>query len=582
MAARLAVVTASALALAMASALIVVTRDVPSSYAAADARLAALDLTAGIGLIIAGVLVARMRDDPAGPVAMALGAVWLAPDWVGWEEGPPLVRSAAMVVSPFLIALVIHLALVTRTGPTAGFRTSSARLVVGFGYATVAVISLARAVVRDPFLDPHCWNNCRVNVFLVQAAPDAAARLVAAMAVVTMIAALGLGAATARYLLVASRPACSDAWPVLVPCSVVASGEAIYALALWVDPAEDPTDPRFRWIFVARALAMIGLGAGLLATVVRQVRTHAALARLAEDLGAAPAPGTLRDKLARALGDPGLQVGYPQAGPARAGSEGYVDSEGRPLAPVSGSRVSTPIVRNGEPVALVLHESATRGARGFEREIGAAARVAVDNERLRAGVLAQLEELRASWARIVQEGDTARRRLERDLHDGAQQRLLALSYELRLAHAAAEAAGDRATVAVLGSAVDEARAAIRELRELAHGIHPVILTDAGLGPALESLAAGAPVPVELSAVPGERFPEAVERAVYVVVATAIDEAARTAAAGVAVAVSREANSLIVRASPAPADSVKLADRVGALGGQVDTGEGELRAEIPCA
>ena len=118
------------------------------------------------------------------------------------------------------------------------------------------------------------------------------------------------------------------------------------------------------------------------------------------------------------------------------GSRRYVDHSGRPVDPhASGARSVTPIVRNGEPVALVIHDQALSAALDLEREIGTAARLAVDNERLRAEVLAQLEDLRASRARIVEAGDAARRRIERDLHDGAQQRLLALSYELRLARA---------------------------------------------------------------------------------------------------------------------------------------------------
>ncbi len=198
------------------------------------------------------------------------------------------------------------------------------------------------------------------------------------------------------------------------------------------------------------------------------------------------------------------------------GSQAYVDAEGRPVhEPAAGARATTPIVRNGEPVAVVIHDRALPGAQELEREIGAAARLAVDNERLRAETLAQLEDLRSSRARIVEAGDSARRRIERDLHDGAQQRLLTLSYELRLARAAAEAAGDIRLAAELAASSEEVQAALEELRELAHGIYPVILTEAGLGPALETLADGAPLPVEVGKLPGERFPAAVERAAYV-------------------------------------------------------------------
>ena len=147
-------------------------------------------------------------------------------------------------------------------------------------------------------------------------------------------------------------------------------------------------------------------------------------------------------------------------------------------------------------MALVAHDTTLSGAEALEREIGAAARLAVDNERLRAGALSQLEDLRASRARIVDAGDAARRRLERDLHDGAQQRLLTLSFELRLARAAAEAAGDEELAGLLASSGAEVQAALDELRELAHGIYPAILTEAGLGPGAADAGRRRAVPVE--------------------------------------------------------------------------------------
>jgi signal transduction histidine kinase len=234
-------------------------------------------------------------------------------------------------------------------------------------------------------------------------------------------------------------------------------------------------------------------------------------------------------------------------------------------------------------VALVVHDRALSGARDLEREIGAAARLAVDNERLRAELLAQLEDLRASRSRIVETADSARRRLERDLHDGAQQRLLAISYELRLARAAAAADGNDELGAVLAASSEEAQRILEELRDVAHGIYPAILTEAGLGPALLTLADTAPLPVEIEAVPDERFAEAVERSVYVVVSGAVEAAARAGVDHAAVTVERDGDALVVGVSQADtAPSAHLADRVGALGGHVSVEGGMLRAEIPCA
>jgi signal transduction histidine kinase len=231
----------------------------------------------------------------------------------------------------------------------------------------------------------------------------------------------------------------------------------------------------------------------------------------------------------------------------------------------------------------VIHDRSLSGAQELEREIGAAARLAVDNERLRAEVLTQLEDLRASRARIVEAGDSARQRIERDLHDGAQQRLLTVSYELRLARAAADAGGDAELATILASGCTEVQAALVELRELAHGIYPVILTEAGLGPALETLSDETPLAVEVAEVPGERLPPAVERAAYLVVAATIDAAAREGADHLAMSMRREGGELLVSVGPVASEPpVHLADRVGALGGRIRVEDGTLRAEIPCA
>src|SRR5439155_3673120 len=151
------------------------------------------------------------------------------------------------------------------------------------------------------------------------------------------------------------------------------------------------------------------------------------------------------------------------------------------LAPLAeNGRAVMTIERSGHPIALVAHDATLVDGSRLDREIGPAATLAIENERLQAEVLAQLEDLRASRARIVETGDAERLRLERDLHDGAQQRLLALSYDLRLARAAAEADGDAELVTLLATAGDEAQTALGELRELAHGIYPAILAEAGL------------------------------------------------------------------------------------------------------
>jgi signal transduction histidine kinase len=205
----------------------------------------------------------------------------------------------------------------------------------------------------------------------------------------------------------------------------------------------------------------------------------------------------------------------------------------------------------------------------------------------------QEDELRASRARIVAAGDAARRRLERDLHDGAQQRLVALSVALRLAKARLRDDPDGAETLITGAA-DELSHALEELRELARGIHPAILSDRGLAPALEALAARSPVPVDVD-VPGERLPLVVEAAAYFVVSEAVTNATKHAKAGaVSVRVASEKGSAVVEvaddgaggADPTGGSGLRgLEDRVAALDGILTVespagGGTRIRAVIP--
>jgi signal transduction histidine kinase len=225
---------------------------------------------------------------------------------------------------------------------------------------------------------------------------------------------------------------------------------------------------------------------------------------------------------------------------------------------------------------VLLHEPGSMLPNDLERELGSAARLAIENERLRADVLSRLHELRASRARIVDTADTERRRLERDLHDGAQQQLLAVSYDLRRALSQA----DGALASALQAGIEEVEAALDELRELAHGIHPAILSEAGLDAALRTLADSARVPLEIVACTEERLPPAAEAAAYAVAVEALE---RTDEDGVVLRATRSGHTLVVDAEGTGiVPSVYLADRVGALGGTVAATPRGLRAEIPCA
>jgi len=257
---------------------------------------------------------------------------------------------------------------------------------------------------------------------------------------------------------------------------------------------------------------------------------------------------------------------------------------GRSVEPRSDrEHAVTEIRRRDERVAAVVHRRGPHSDHDLARQIGSAARLAIDNERLRAEMLAQVDELRLSRIRIVEAADAERRRIERDLHDSAQQRLLALLFELRMAASAEAARNAPHRARVFGELAEETRTALDELRELAHGIFPAVLDEAGLTPALWTLADASPVPLDVVATPDVRLPRAVERAAYAVVTTAVETAAETdPAPPLTVALECDGHVLTVAVDGAvQGPYVHLTDRVGALGGTLTSQAGRLRARIPC-
>jgi signal transduction histidine kinase len=316
-----------------------------------------------------------------------------------------------------------------------------------------------------------------------------------------------------------------------------------------------------------------------------------AVADLVVELEGTP-PGSVRDTLARVLGDPTLELALwlPDQG-------SYVDAHGRPFTlPAVGSERAVTVLGPPEaPVAALVHDPALLERPRLLEASGAAARLALENERLQAELRAQLLELRSSRARIVSAGDEERRRLERNLHDGAQQRLLSLGLALQLVRAqlGAEANG---TSDLLDEADGELRAALDELRELARGIHPAVLSEQGLAAALNTLAERSPVPVTITEIPGQRLAPPAEAAAYFLVSEALANVAKYAhASRVRVRVTQADGLAVVDvdddgvggADPTCGSGLRgLADRIHALDGRLELespqGRGtHLHAEIPC-
>jgi signal transduction histidine kinase len=242
-----------------------------------------------------------------------------------------------------------------------------------------------------------------------------------------------------------------------------------------------------------------------------------------------------------------------------------------------------------------VHDPTLHDEPDLVEAVGAAAGLALENERLQADLRVRLEDLRASRARIVDAADAERRRLERNLHDGTQQRLVSVSMALGLAESKLGTDPDNARQ-ILEEAREALGAALQELREFSQGIHPAILTERGLGPALQELVFLAPMTIRLDVPPEERLPEPVEAAAYYIVAEALANVAKYASAD-AVTVTVERHNGLARieiaddgvggADPAKGSGLRgLTDRVEALGGTlaVESAPGHgtrLRAEIPC-
>ena len=406
--------------------------------------------------------------------------------------------------------------------------------------------------------------------------------------------ALGTAFVTIAVLLVgrwlrSSGPARRTLAPVVV-AGCLSSAIGVTAMLIGSNLSRDAAVALITGQTVAYAAVPYGFLLGLLRLRI----ARGTVADVMVELGDAPAPKRLSEALGGALGDPTLQVllWAPE-------QEAYVDANAVAidLDSVDGGRAVTRLERDGRPMAAVLHDPALAEDPGLVAAVGAALRLAADNERLAAEVRSQLEEVSASRARIVEASDAERRRVERNLHDGAQQRLVVLSLALRRAQAQLPGDAGPELTGTLADATEQLKAALSELRQLARGIHPAILVEAGLPAALKALARESPVPVALRIdVPGP-LPEPVEAAVYFVVSEALANVAKYAGAdGVEVSVEIEGEQLRVQitddgrggADPMSGSGLRgLADRVAALEGRLDVrsplGTGtEVTATLPVA
>jgi signal transduction histidine kinase len=410
-----------------------------------------------------------------------------------------------------------------------------------------------------------------------QTVADAVDQAQGVLGIVVALAALFL---LVGRLLVLRGPARRVQAPLLVAAGLTAPATVLWLV--WVSTTGDSA-PTLETIGRAVSLLVpLGLVAGIVWSRLRRQEESELIVELRTE-GAT----SLRERLSRALGDPTLEVAY------RLDNGRYVDATGQSLElPQGPNRAVTLVTAHGEEIAALVHDPALLDEPALVESVRATAGLVLENERLAAEVRSQLAEVRASRVRLVAATGAERRRLERNLHDGAQQRLVTLSLVLGLA----ASRGDAANSAVLSRAQDEVEEAIAELRELARGIHPTLLREEGLEAAVEALARRMPLPVTVEGSVRDRLPDPVELAAYFLVSEALTNIVKHAAASEAtVRLGREGATLRVVVADdgiggarAAADSglAGLRDRLEALDAKLvvesEPGRGTtIHTEIPC-
>ena len=540
---------------------------------------AVLTLVVGASLIGCGLASWRSRpENRLGPVMVITGFLWFAGQ-LSEASAPWLYTFGSAIQYVWAVGLV-YLLLSFPSGRLQG------RLDRSLMWATVGLFCMQLLAMlygnKAGIRCPGCPDNL---LQVVQDNHKAQAwlnleRLVGGVVIATVVTVL-----VTRW--VRSSPAQRRAVaPVLVAGSV-----SLVALVWTVtfDLLGDPLSslPATVWFYATATVPIAVLYVFLQRRLARGM-----VAGLVVELGTESPSDDLRDALARALGDPSLELAY--WFPAE---RCYVDGDGRPVAlpDADSARRATFVERYGQPIAALLHDPVLEHDAELVSSVCAAASLALENERLQAELRARLVELQASRARLVEATDAERRRIERDLHDGTQQRLVSIAMSLGLLESKLP---DHATAQPLVRETREALSvAMAELRELTHGINPPLLTERGLAAALDELCRRAALPTHLDLALDRRVPDQIESAAYFVASEALANAAKHShGSEVRVAAADDGSYLTVQvsddgiggATTAGGSGLRgLADRVEALGGRFTVssppGRGTtLRAEFPCA
>ena len=534
--------------------------------ASASGTRIAVDLALAWTLVAASlVALERARWRTSRILLCAAAFAVLAAD-LQWARSDVL-WTLGFLLAGLWLALLVQLVL---TFPGGRPWSAAARVTVISAYAVVGIGQVARLLVVSDGRD----------LLAVKPDPDAAlliARMQAGAAVLVGVAFVFL---CGRRLGALSGPARRSQSPLLAAGMVSAFGTIA-----WLGTGAATGEDSAALDVANRALELlvpIAFVAGIVLSRLGRTDASALVVELQTEGGT-----SLRERLAQTLGDPTLELAY------RLADGRYVDASGEAFElPGTPNRAVTLVSARGEEIAVLVHDPVVLDEPELVDSVRLTAGLVLENERLAAEVRAQLAEVRASRSRIVAATDAERRRIERDLHDGAQQRLVALSVALGLA-----AARDDVPASVsLSRAQDELEQAIGELRELARGIHPTLLREDGLEAAVEALARRMPIPVRIEGSATGQLPEAVELAAYFLVAEALTNVVKHASASQAtVRLERVGDILAVSvvddgvggAAPEPDSGLAgLRDRLDVLDStlviQSESGGGTtIRAEIPC-
>jgi signal transduction histidine kinase len=545
------------------------------------------DALVGWTFAVAGVVAWWRRPADRSWVLIEVEAfTWFLSNLQG--TGVPALLALGIALGALNQAVLVHLVLAF---PGGRLRSRPERLIVIAAYAITVTGGLVCIAGNGPGFDPYRCPGCTVGPIPgLDGHADLvilASRVVEGVAAVLSLAAVAVIGHRWRTSTAPGREILTATWLAIWVCILLFLSHVAEAVSV------EPGDQTGSWFVWASDLAQLAVPLGIMLVVLRIRLKRAAVGELLLELGSEPRPGRLQAGLAEALGDISLRLALwdPATG-------AYTDVHGRPLAlPAEDpGRSIEPVELDRRPLGAIVHDAALGAEPDLLTSAVAAARLALETRARHAELQARAERAEAARTRIIEAADHERRRVERDLHDGAQQRLVTLSLSLRTALQRADRQPDHSLRMALSEAVDELQVGLAELRELARGIHPAILTQRGLSGAIESLAARMTIPVETSVHVG-RCPPAIEAAAYFAVCEALTNVVRHAGASVAcvraecmdgILVVEVADDGVGDADPERGTGLAgLRERVTAYGGTLTVtsppgGGTRVRFELPCA